>query len=69
MITIPPGWRRLRPDERIIKGDKFLGEGGWMNCVASVGETVAEAFLPDEPAIRKGEPAPPVEKEWLNPWD
>lgn len=74
---IPFGWRRLGPDEVIKIGDKLCDpdqdeEGDWFDVNSSVGSTPAKysakhdcsfIFIRHEP-----EPAPPPEREWLNPW-
>lgn len=39
-------------------------------CHGSIGDAVEEAFnYEEEPVIRKSDPVPAADKEWLNPWD
>jgi hypothetical protein len=74
MPLIPNGFVQLLPGEEIKKGD-YLGyrtEGlgsldlaRWEAANGMIGGNVR----PTDLVIRPGKPAPPVEKEWLNPWD
>lgn len=78
-MGLATGWRLLKLHEVVRSGDRCTSEGGyqrstnplrWIECESTVGKTVAVASRGVlKYFARQEQEPPPVEKEWMNPWD